>query len=107
RKRLAEIESKKASMSGGSVAAPKKPSNDISTYRFDFDRQFIAEGITTDTIVETNRTILRSIVNSSTTKATYIRVTTGYGVFYFKNSQSITENMYNLEMEGHRKQIGK
>jgi hypothetical protein len=109
RKRMDEIEAQKKALAGsGGGTAPKKPAADISAYKFDFDKQFIAEGITQDTIVETNRTILRSIVKSNTVQATYLRVTYSYGgVFFFKNSQSITENSYNMELDAIRKTLKK
>jgi hypothetical protein len=109
RKRMDEIEAQKKALAGtGGGTAPKKPASDISAYKFDFDKQFIAEGITQDTIVENNRTILRSIVKSTAVQATYLRVTYSYGgVFFFKNSQSITENSYNMELDAIRKTLKK
>ena len=109
RKKLEEIDAQKKALanSGGGSTTTKK-TKDISEYKFDFDKQFIPEGITQDTIVEPNRTILRSVVKSKDVQATYLKVSYSYGgVFYFKNSVSIGENTYNLEMDNHRKSIKK
>ncbi|MBL0097723.1 MAG: hypothetical protein IPP46_15420 [Bacteroidetes bacterium] len=106
-KRLADIEAQKKALANPQQTTPvKKGASDISAYKFDFDKQFMAEGIAQDTITETNRTIFRSVVKSKAIQATYLKVTYSYGgVFFFKNSQSITENTYNMEMDAHRKSL--
>jgi multidrug efflux pump subunit AcrA (membrane-fusion protein) len=106
-KRLKEIEDQKKALSGSSTnQAPKKNPNDISAYKIDFDKQFIPDGIQDETIKESNRTILRTIVKSKDVQATFLKVTYGYGgVFFFKNSSSISESIYNLELQNLRKQL--
>ena len=81
-----------------------RPYEELAAYRFDFDKDFIPEGIKEETISEPNRNIMRTIVNSKDVKATYLKIVYGYGgVFYFKNSASISENMYNSELDNYRK----
>jgi len=103
-KRLADIEAQKKALGGNSQAQTKKSSTDVTAYRFDFDKDFIPEGIKEETIKEPNRNIVRTIVNSKEAKATYLKIIYSYGgVFYFKNSVSISENMYNTELDNFRK----
>ena len=107
-KKMKEIEDqKKALASGGATQAqPKKNPNDISAYRIDFDKQFVPDGIKDETITEPNRTIIRTIVKSKDIQATYLKVTYSYGgVFYFKNSASMSESIYSLELQNLRKQL--
>ncbi|MBK7964188.1 MAG: hypothetical protein IPK10_01930 [Bacteroidetes bacterium] len=86
----------------------KKGVKDINDYKIDFDKQFIVEGISQDTIVETNRTVYRTIVKSQVEKSTYIKVLYSYGgSFYFKNGQSLTENTFFMEIEAHKKALNK
>ena len=103
-KRLADIQAQKAALEKSNPQ--KKNNNDVSAYRFDFDKQFIPDGIREETITEPNRTIIRTIVKAKEEAATYLKITYNYGgVFYFKNSQSITENTYGLELSNFRKQL--
>lgn len=105
-KKMKDIENqKKALASGGtSQVQPKKNPSDISVYRIDFDKQFIPDGIKDETITEPNRTIIRTIVKSKDIQATFLKVTYSYGgVFYFKNSVSMSESIYSLELQNLRK----
>ena len=107
KKKNDDIEAQKVLQSKVPVATKKNP-NDMSVYKVDFDRDFIPEGIKGDTIREPNRTIIRTVVKSKDIQATYLKVTYSYGgVFFFKNSVSIPENTYNMDMDVYRKQLNK
>ena len=104
RKRVADIQAQKEILAKNQQKEQKKSSTDVSSYRFDFDKEFIPEGIKEESIKEQNRTVVRTIVNSKDVKATYLKVIYGYGgVFYFKNSESITESAYNQDINNFKK----
>ena len=82
--------------------APK----DISYYRFDFDKEAMPEGIKSDTIVERNRKIVRNVVKFRDVQATYLKVSYDYGAeFYFKNSTSISQTNYTLDLNNFKAQL--
>ena len=59
-----------------------------------------------DTIVEKNRSIIRSVVKFKEVQATYLKVSTNYGaVYYFKNSTSISETNYTLDLNNLKAQL--
>ena len=103
KKRLADIEAQKQKLG----AQPKDNTpKDISYYRFDFDKESIPEGIKSDTIVERNRNIIRSIVKYKEIQATYLKVSYDYGaVFYFKNITSNSETIYTLDLNNLKAQL--
>ncbi|MBK7683523.1 MAG: hypothetical protein IPJ26_14125 [Bacteroidetes bacterium] len=108
KKRNDDIEAQKKALAAAGKADPKKGVKDINDYKIDFDKEFVVEGITQDTIVEANRTVFRTIVKSNAEKATYLKVLYSYGgSFYFKNGQSMTENTYFMQIDAHKKALNK
>ena len=92
--------------------APKKNNTDVSQFKVDFKTQVIPEGISDESIKESNRTISRTIINTAKDKIYYLKVVYDYGLIqYWKGTSSstvlntITENMYYVEVGDFRKTL--
>jgi len=66
------------------------------------------EGITDETIKETNRSIVRTVVKKEGVTFNYQKITYNWGgIFYYKNEQSITPTLFDQEINNARKIFGK
>jgi len=66
------------------------------------------EGITDETVNESNRSILRTVVKKDGVTYNYQKITYNWGgVFYFKNEQSITAILFDQEINNARKSFAK
>jgi hypothetical protein len=90
--------------------APKKNNTDVSQFKVDFKAQAIPEGISDESIKESNRTISRTIINTAKDKIYYLKVVYDYGLEqYYKGSSSsalltnITSSLYYKEVGDFRK----
>jgi hypothetical protein len=83
---------------------PIKPSTAVPKIR-ESDYQ---EGITDETVNESNRSIVRTVVKKDGITSNYQKITYNWGgVFYFKNEQSITASLFDQEINIARKALGK
>ena len=58
------------------------------------------EGISEDKVTESNRVIYRTIIKKATTQEVFSKVVYNWGgVFYFKNSNNLTESNYTSELK--------
>ena len=102
---MVEIENRKKLLAQAQQSGQSKAS-EMSVYRFDFDKEYAPEGITDETITEKNRTVYRSIVKFQDIQATYLKVVYSWGgIYYFKNSTSITETIYSLDLKNFRSKL--
>jgi hypothetical protein len=66
------------------------------------------EGITDETVKESNRSIIRTVVKKDGVTFNYQKITYNWGgIFYFKNEQSITANLFDQELSIARKNFAK
>jgi hypothetical protein len=90
--------------------APKKNNTDVTQFKVDFKAQIIPEGISEETIKESNRNISRTIINTAKDKIYYLKVVYDYGLEqYYKGSSAsailtnITSSLYYNEVSNFRK----
>ena len=66
------------------------------------------EGITDETVTESNRSIVRTVVKKEGVTYNYQKITYNWGgIFYFKNEQSITATLFDQEINNARKSFAK
>ncbi len=100
-KALAEIEAKKLLLSKTNVPADDKskaaPKPAAVPKIIDSDYH---EGITEETVNETNRTIYRTVVKIDGTAVNYQKIVyTWGGVFFFKNESNLTQSLFDQEIK--------
>ena len=90
--------------------APKKNNTDVTQFKVDFKAQIIPEGISEESIKESNRNISRTIINTDKDKIYYLKVVYDYGLEqYYKGSSAsavltnITSSLYYNEVSNFRK----
>lgn len=66
------------------------------------------EGITDETVKESNRSIVRTVVKKEGVTYNYQKITYNWGgIFYFKNEQPVTAILFDQELNNARKELGK
>ena len=104
---LAEIEAKKKLLSKsntveGNTTPPPKTVAPVPKIR-DSDYR---EGVTDETINESNRIIYRTVVKKDGTAFNYQKIAYNWGgVFYFKNDVSITESSFNQDIKNAKNEL--
>jgi L-ribulose-5-phosphate 3-epimerase UlaE len=63
------------------------------------------EGMSDETITESNRTIYRTIVKLASKQEVYSKVVYSYGVFYFKENTSISQSTYDTDLKRIRESL--
>ncbi|MCC7514494.1 MAG: hypothetical protein IT212_07360, partial [Bacteroidia bacterium] len=103
--RLREIEAQKQALARLNEQKDKKQ-NTASLPVFE-DKDY-AEGLTEETIDESNRKIYRTIIKKSNTTDVFSKVVYNWGgVYFFKNTTSMSESNYNNELKKYKDQLGK
>jgi len=79
----------------------------VSTLPVFVDKDY-AEGLTEETLDESNRKIYRTIIKKSNTTDVFSKVVYNWGgVYFFKNTTSMSESNYNNELRRYKEQLGK
>ncbi|MBL0104332.1 MAG: hypothetical protein IPP51_11605 [Bacteroidetes bacterium] len=106
-KAMAEIEAKKAAL----AAAQKKDDKPTVSAKSSAPVPKIVdsdykEGVTEETIKETNRTIYRTVVKKDGTAYNFQKVVYNWGgVFFFKNDNAMTETTFMAELKNFKEQF--
>ncbi|HND72099.1 MAG TPA: hypothetical protein PLM03_08810, partial [Bacteroidia bacterium] len=104
--RLREIEAQKQALARMNEQNDKKQQNTATLPVFE-DKDY-AEGLTEETIDESNRKIYRTIIKKSNTTDVFSKVVYNWGgVYFFKNTTSMSESNYNNELKKYKDQLGK
>ena len=98
-KLLAEIEAKKQMLAkANSVEEKSKPLPKTAPIPKIVDSDY-REGVTEETITETNRVIYRTVIKKEGLAFNYQKIVYSWGgIFYFKNENSITEISFNQDI---------
>ncbi|MBL0072161.1 MAG: hypothetical protein IPP34_10295 [Bacteroidetes bacterium] len=87
----------KAAQAEKDSAASKDTRNTAALPTIDKD---YPEGISEETLPESNRTIYRTVIRKATTQEVFSKVVYNWGgIFYFKNNTSLTESNYSIELK--------
>jgi hypothetical protein len=81
-------------------ATPKDQPRDFANYNRNKLAQEYPEGVTEESSTEGNKVIIRRIVVKGNRADEYSKVIAKWGIYYFKNGQSITEAIWTRETEG-------
>lgn len=81
-------------------ATPVDQPRDFANYNRNRLAQEYPPGVTEESYTEGNKVIIRRIVVNGNRADEYSKVIAKWGVFYFKNGQSITEAIWTRETEG-------
>src|SRR4029079_7778676 len=100
---LAEIEAQKKMLGKTNKAdtkpAQSPPAKTVAAVPKIIDSDY-QEGVTDETVKETNRTIYRTVVKKDGTAYNYQKIVYSWGgVFYFKNETSMTELLFEQELK--------
>ncbi|KXK45751.1 MAG: hypothetical protein UZ10_BCD003001665, partial [Bacteroidetes bacterium OLB10] len=104
-RRLRELEEQKQALA---KANEKSESKQTTASLPVFEDTNYAEGLTEETINESNRKIFRTIIKKSNTTDVFSKVVYNWGgIYYFKNTTSMSEANYNNELKKYKDQLGK
>ena len=79
---------------------PDSRSRDFADYNRGKLAQEYPEGVTEESYTEGNKVIIKRIVVNGNRADEYSKVIARWGIFYFKNGQSISEDLWRSETEG-------
>ncbi|HNR20392.1 MAG TPA: hypothetical protein PKL45_10440, partial [Bacteroidia bacterium] len=97
-KKQKEIDAQKEAAARAAAVKAAKERQQASLPTFE-DKNY-PEGITEETITENNRTIYRTILKKTTSSEVFSKVVYSWGgVFYFKNTTSVSEANFNQELK--------
>ncbi|HMT28889.1 MAG TPA: hypothetical protein PKD91_06380 [Bacteroidia bacterium] len=100
-KRRKEIEAQKEAYAKANTAVKdtSQQSKSNTTALPTVDKDY-PEGISEETLNESNRKIYRTVIKKATTQEVFSKVVYNWGgVFYFKGSTSVTESNYTIELK--------
>ena len=110
RKEIEDKTNKPPVTTAPAAPSPKKNNTDVTQFKVDFKAQVIPEGISEESIKESNRTISRTIINTAKDQIYYLKVVYDYGLEqYYKGSSTsavltnITSSLYYNEVGNFRK----
>ena len=81
-------------------ATPVDQPRDFADYNRNKLAQEYPPGVTEESYTEGNKVIIRRVVVNGNRGDEYSKVIAKWGIFYFKNGQSITEAIWTRETEG-------